>query len=235
MLQYFLLGDKMKKALNIILTVFLGIAVFVFIITFSIGLPMYCRSFYYAQIEPLNIPQNTGFTVEQIKFSYNQVLDYLTLPNATFSAGVFNYSLEGASHFADCKGLFLLNGYALIISFVVMITLIILNKFKVIELLKPFGMSVAFISSISIFALALILGIIVSIDFDSAFTVFHHLFFPGKDNWQFNPYKDQIILALPEQFFINCAILIGASIVIISLTIIIVQLIKRKNSLENKE
>ena len=223
----------MKKALNIILTILLGIAIFVFIITLSIGLPIYCRGFYYMQIEPLNIPQNTGFTVEQIKLSYNQVLDYLVLPNATFGTGVFKYSVEGASHFADCKGLFLLNGSALIISFVVMLTLIILNKCKVISLVKPFGMSVAFISSISIFVVAFILGILVSIDFDTAFTIFHHLFFPGKDNWQFNPYKDQIILALPSQFFMNCALLIGASIVIISLTIITVQLIKRKKNKEN--
>jgi integral membrane protein (TIGR01906 family) len=116
-----------------------------------------------------------------------------------------------------------------------MLTLIILNKCKVISLVKPFGMSVAFISSISIFVVAFILGILVSIDFDTAFTIFHHLFFPGKDNWQFNPYKDQIILALPSQFFMNCALLIGASIVIISLTIIIVQLIKRKKNKKNEE
>ena len=225
----------MKNALNIILTILLGIAIFVFIITLSIGLPIYCREFYYMQIESLSIPQKTGLTIEQIKEGYNQVLDYLVLPNATFSAGAFKYSLEGASHFADCKGLFLLNGYALIISFVVMLALIILNKCNVISLVKPFGMSVAFISSLSIFALGIILGIIVSIDFDSAFTIFHHIFFPGKDNWQFNPYTDQIILALPQQFFMNCAILIGASIVLISLTIIIVQLIKRKNNKENVE
>jgi integral membrane protein (TIGR01906 family) len=216
----------MKKALNIILTILLGIAIFVFIITLSIGLPIYCRWFYYMQIEPLNIPQNTGFTVEQIKLSYNQVLDYLVLPNATFGTGAFKHSVEGASHFADCKGLFLLNGYALIISFVVMLTLIILNKFKVIELLKPFGMSVAFISSISIFVIAFILGILVSIDLDTAFTIFHHLFFPGKDNWQFSS-KDEIIYALPQQFFMNCAILIGASIIIICVAIIVFQLIKK--------
>ena len=100
----------MKKALDIILTILLGIAIFVFIITLSIGLPIYCREFYYMQIESLSIPQKTGLTIEQIKEGYNQVLDYLVLPNATFSAGAFKYSLEGASHFADCKGLFLLNG-----------------------------------------------------------------------------------------------------------------------------
>ena len=44
----------------------------------------------------------------------------------------------------------------------------------------------------------------------AAFTVFHAVFFPGKDNWLFNPATDEIILIMPERFFLNCALLIGA-------------------------
>lgn len=47
-------------------------------------------------------------------------------------------------------------------------------------------------------------------DFSRAFTVFHAVFFPGKDNWLFNPATDEIILIMPERFFLNCALLIGA-------------------------
>ena len=31
-----------------------------------------------------------------------------------------------------------------------------------------------------------------------------------KDNWLFNPATDEIILIMPERFFLNCALLIGA-------------------------
>lgn len=59
----------------------------------------------------------------------------------------------------------------------------------------------------------LIAGIVLLVmfaDFDKAFVVFHHLFFPGKTNWLFNPETDEIIQVLPEAFFRDCAILIGA-------------------------
>ncbi len=218
----------MKKFLPVFLTALFTVAVFVFIITFSIGLPIYCRFFYYLQIEPLGIPEITGFDYATIKSSYDAVLDYLILPNRPFSVGAFKYSMDGASHFADCKVLFDLNAVALIISIAVIALSIILDKTKVVKLIKIKGVSVAFFSAIGIFAFIILLAIVVAVDFDSAFTAFHHLFFPGKDNWTFNPYKDQIILALPERFFMNCAILIGASIFLISAGIIAFCLIKRK-------
>ncbi len=218
----------MKKALPIILTVLFGLSVFLFIITFSIGLPIYCRFFYYLQIEPLGIPKATGYSVQQIKSAYDQVLNYLTLPNTEFSAGVFNFSPEGASHFADCKGLFTLNTVTLLCSTIALIIILILNKKGVTKLYRPFGFSASFISAVSIFVFFILIAIIVAIDFNSAFITFHHLFFPGKDNWTFDPNVDQIITALPQQFFMNCAILIVASIICISLGIIIYQIIKKK-------
>ena len=218
----------MKKTLPIILTVLFGLSVFLFIITFSIGLPIYCRFFYYLQIEPLGIPKATGYSVQQIKSAYDQVLNYLTLPNTEFSAGVFNFSPEGASHFADCKGLFTLNTTVLIVSSIILITLLILTKKGLVNFCRPFGFSVSLISAISIFVVFAILALVVAIDFNSAFITFHHLFFPGKDNWTFDPNVDQIITALPQQFFMNCAILIVASIICLSVGIIIFQVVKKK-------
>lgn len=220
----------MKKFFIVATTVLFAVAVFIFIITFSIGLPIYCRFFYYLQIEPLGIPEITGFDYATIKSSYDAVLDYLVLPNRPFSVGAFKYSESGASHFADCKVLFDLNAVALIISTAVIVLTLILDKTGVVKLKKINGFSVSLFSAIGIFALIIILAIVVAIDFDSAFTAFHHLFFPGKDNWTFHPYKDQIILALPAQFFMNCAILIGASIFLLSAGIITFCLIKRKKT-----
>ena len=222
------INEKTKKILSVIFTTLLGVATLLFIITFSIGLPIYCRFFYYLQIEPLNLVEETGRTYEQIKTAYDEMLNYLTLPGTTFSTGVFKFTEEGAAHFADCKGLFTLNTVTLIISTVIIVLTLILDKFKVIALYRIKGLSVTFFSAVSIFVIGIILGVAVAIDFDSAFTVFHKVFFPGKDNWHFHPYYDQIITALPAEFFLNCAILIGASIILISVGIIIFQLIKKK-------
>ena len=56
--------------------------------------------------------------------------------------------------------------------------------------------------------LAALLGVVLATDFSNAFVTFHHLFFPGKDNWLFNPNTDPIIFILPQVFFRNCALLI---------------------------
>ena len=215
---------------NKIFTALFGIAVFFFIITFSIGLPIYCRFFYYLQINALSLPQETGYSYEQIKQAFDEVMNYLTLPNQPFGTGVFKFTQSGASHFADCKVLFNLNAIVLSISSALLITIFILKKLKKIELVRPFNMSVSFISCSLILIIALILTIVVMIDFSQAFIVFHHVFFPGKDNWQFNPSETEIIKILPEQFFMNSAILIGSSIIIICLSVIIYQLIKRKKN-----
>lgn len=221
--------------LNKILTAVFGVAVFFFIITFSIALPIYCRFFYYLQIKPLGLPEATGYDIETIKAAYNQVLDFLTLPNREFGTGVFKYTESGKAHFVDCKALFNLNLIVLIISTLLSATLLILNKCKVIKFSRPFNMSVSFVSALAIFLFFAILAIIVAIDFDTAFTTFHHIFFPGKDNWLFNPRYDQILLILPEKFFMSCAILIGSSIILISLGIIAFQLIKRRKNNKNVE
>ena len=42
--------------------------------------------------------------------------------------------------------------------------------------------------------------------------LFHGSFFPGKDNWLFDPAADPVIVLLPEEFFRNCAIAIGVSL-----------------------
>ncbi len=209
-----------------ILTAVLGVAIFFLIITFGISLPIYCRFFYYLQIEPLGIPQATGYDYDTIKAAYDEMLNFLTL-GGEFGTGVFSYTASGKAHFEDCKVLFNINIIVFAISLAVTVTLLILDRKKVIKLYRPFNMHVAFLSAVAIFAFFTVLIGLVAIDFEKAFVVFHKIFFPGKDNWQFS-YRDEIIFALPEQFFLNCAILIGSAIVVTSLTIIVFGLVKRK-------
>lgn len=217
----------MKDFLSITLSVLFGLAVFFFIITFSIGLPIYCRFFYYLQIKPLGLPESTGYDYATIKNAYDQVLNYLTMPNAPFGTGVFKHSTDGAAHFEDCKILFNLNLIVLIVSSIVIFALLLLNKYHIIKLCRPFGFSPAFFSAISIFAVIIIIVLLVAVDFNKAFITFHEIFFAGKDNWTFNPNVDEIITILPQEFFVGCAIFIGAGIIILSLSIIIFQKIKK--------
>lgn len=196
-------------------------ALFFFIITFSIALPIYFRPFYYAHVKALNLEQASGFTSAEIKTAYNEVLDYLTLPGKEFSSGAMKFSQEGKAHFADCKVLFNLNAAVLCASFLILVALLVLRHLKKTEPYILGGRRAAFYSGLAAILIPVITGGLASLNFDKAFTVFHTLFFPGKTNWIFNPYTDEIITVLPQTFFMNCAILIGASILTLSLLCII--------------
>lgn len=214
--------NKISTAILCVFTVLL-------IITFSISLPICIRPFYYAHIEKYNLVEVTGKSKTQIIEAYDDVLDYLTLPNKEFSTGDFAYSKEGKSHFADCKALFTLNFTVLFVSLAVIILLNVLKYKKIITFAKPFSLNASFTSGIATLSLFTVIGLLAALDFDKAFVVFHNIFFFGKDNWLFDSSIDQIISALPQEFFLNCGILIIASIFIISISLIIYAIFKKEN------
>ena len=88
----------MKKRL---LSVLCMASVFLFLLTASIGLPIYIRPFYYAHIDAYELEERSGFTEAQIRQAYDEVLDYLTLPGKQFGTGVMACSHEAEHHFAD--------------------------------------------------------------------------------------------------------------------------------------
>jgi len=216
-----------RKAINVIATALALIAAVVATVTFSIGLPIYFRPFYYMQIEPLGIEEATGYDKETVIEGYDEVLDYLTRPGGQFSAGVFKFSEDGAGHFADCKGLFTLNAWGYIIALAVLAAVILLARLGKVKLCSPLGFSVfgwAGAATLTVFAA---LASLAALDFDRAFVIFHSIFFPGKDNWRFDWRRDEIILAMPEEFFMNCAILIASSVIIISSVLIVCSVLRR--------
>lgn len=211
--------NKLASALFIV-------ALFLLILTVSIGLPIYVRPFFYAHIDALALPEQSGFTREEIIEAYDEVLDYLTIPGKPFGTGVMPHSEEGASHFADCKILFDLNGTVLILSFVSIFILLVLRKKNKIKLLGFGRFSAGICSALAATLIPLILGGLAAIDFDRAFDIFHAIFFPGKVNFIFYPDEDPIIRILPVTFFRNCGILICAGILTFSLSIIIAEWIR---------
>lgn len=216
------------KSSNKLLSIVFVLAVVVLIITFSIGLPIYVRPFYYAHVDALDMPEKWGLDREMIIEAYDEVLDFLTRDDCEFSTGVLPFSNEGKGHFEDCKTLFDLNKNAFIISLATVLILLFLHIVRAIRLARPFGMPLSFFAGFGTLLLFASLAVVVAQDFSAAFTVFHKIFFPGKSNWMFNPYKDPIILFMPQQFFMDCAILICASILIISFALM-VRGIKKKD------
>ena len=220
----------MKKSLSFPLTILFGVAVFFFILSFSIGLPIYCRFFYYLHINALDLPKITGYDYATIKEAYNQVLNYLTLPGFEFGAGVFKFSEEGAAHFADCRALFTLNLLLLLGACLTLILLKMLQRGGVFVPSRPFGRPLPLTVGGALLLLFAALGIFVGVNFKAAFTLFHKLFFAGESNWKFDPESDAIITALPNAFFLNCGALIAGSVILFSLSCIAYALYKSKKA-----
>ena len=197
--------------MNELLSVLCLVCVCLFLLTAAISLPIYIRPFYYAHIGAYELEAISGYSEAEIRKSYDEVLDYLTLPGREFSTGMLPHSAEGRSHFVDCKGLFDLNAAVLAGSGLVLAVLFLMRKKW-----GPYRLgrhSAAWWAALLAVAAPMIIGFLAALDFDRAFVIFHSIFFPGKTNWVFDWHTDQIIRILPQEFFRNCAILIGGGLV----------------------
>ena len=192
-----------SKFLTLLLSVLLALAV----LSGSIAVPILCRPFYYAQIGPLELEEYTGLEEQVIRQAYDEVLDYCTGKTERFSAGLLPFSDSGASHFADVRGLFLLDLRVLGVCLGALVLVLLVARWKKLMPRRFLGRGPGFWGAAGLGGAFLVVGGLAAVDFDRAFVVFHALFFPGKDNWIFDWRTDPVILILPQDFFRNCAIL----------------------------
>lgn len=183
------------------------------LLTASIAAPILCRPFYYAHIGPMELEERTGLTENEIKTAFDEMLDYC-LGADEFSTGVLKWSEEGKAHFTDVRGLFLLDLRVLGASLGLLAAVLLYARFTGRRPARPRGRGPAFWAGAGLGGAFLLVGALAALDFNRAFVVFHALFFPGKDNWLFDPAEDQIINILPQEFFRNCALLILALLVL---------------------
>lgn len=199
----------MKKTSSKPLAALLAAMMALALLTGAIAAPILCRPFYYAHIGPLGLEEHTGLTRDEIKTAYGEMLDYC-LGKEEFSTGVLKWSESGKSHFTDVRVLFKLDLTALACALGTLGALALLIRRGRMRPAPLLSRGPAFWAGAGLAAVFLLVAALASLDFNRAFVVFHTLFFPGKDNWLFDPAQDQIINILPEAFFRDCAILILA-------------------------
>ena len=214
------------KIISIVITVLVAIL----IVSIGITLPILFRPFYYMQINTLELPQETGLTFSDIKFAYDEMMDYCLGLRPDFSAGTLRFSEEGASHFADVRALFFIDFAIIGISAIALTVIAVVLKKKNLSPYKFKGRSAPFWSIVSIGTVCAILGIACAINFRQTFIFLHKIFFIGKDNWSFDPDADPIIHLLPNEFFSNCAILIFSIIILFSIAIMLYEFLPRNKT-----
>ena len=197
------------------------------LLTAAVAVPILCRPFYYAHIGPLKLEERTGLTEDEIKTAFNEMLDYC-LGAEEFSTGVLKWSESGKAHFTDVRVLFLLDLRALGASLVLLAAVLLYARSSGRTPARPLGRGPAFWAGAGLGGAFLLVGGLAALDFDRAFVVFHALFFPGKDNWLFDPRVDQIINILPQEFFRSCAILILALLALGCAALILWDILRRK-------
>ena len=200
---------KTSKPLSVALSVLLALVV----LTGSIAVPLLCRSFYYAHIGPMGL-EGWGLTGEEIKTAYDEMMDFCLGRREEFSAGVLRFSPSGAAHFADVRGLFLLDLRVLECAAAALLAALAVCKIKRVRPYRFLGRGPGAWAAAGLGVTFLTVGGLAALDFDRAFVVFHGIFFPGKSNWIFDWQEDPIILFLPQDFFRNCAILILALLLV---------------------
>ena len=75
---------------------------------------------------------------------------------------------------------------------------LIIKKYPIIDLFATYKKVLLIILTVF-----LLLGAWVFIDFDSFWTMFHHVFFPGNDLWILDLRKDILIMIVPPEFFFH--------------------------------
>lgn len=183
----------------------IGILFLLFFISVGLCIALYVRPLYYIHLEELSA--TTGAPVELIKENYDALIDWCS----PFAHGELSFpslpsSESGISHFMEVKVIFNLFFAMLFVCPIFLAGLIYLQH-------RRGSRSYLLTSPIIVCVLPLIVAAACSINFSKAFVIFHKIMF-RNDDWIFSPSEDPIIMFLPESFFMQCALVIVATVLV---------------------
>lgn len=180
---------------------FIGyLAIFLFILSFAIAFVINFTPLYHFEISFLNIEEMTGLSKDILVDNYRILINYLNVPwIEELSMPNFPSSENGLFHFYEVKKLFQLDYVILLITAVFSFFFIKeKRKGRVWEMVLPLQI-MAILPNILLF--------FIFVNFNRLFVLFHEIFF-NNDAWIFDAQSDPIILALPQDFFMHCFVLV---------------------------
>ncbi|NLL72946.1 MAG: TIGR01906 family membrane protein [Clostridiales bacterium] len=218
--------NKFKIKISDIL---IGVIFTLFFLSIGVVFTINFRPLYYMDVEALDIPASSGYSKDEIIANYDALIDYSSpFFKGNLSFPTLESSPSGIKHFEEVKDIFIFFYGLSVFSFLSVIIIIIYKSKK-----RDFGYLA--VSSITAIVLPLVTGLSLAIDFDTAFVVFHKIFF-NNDYWLFDPRTDPVINILPSKFFLHCALMIIGFILLGSLTLyIIYKRLKRRISIKYRK
>ena len=198
---------RLQKWNPVILTI-LVISVSLLALIVAIEENTYNQDYYLKSFEDNNIETATGKNKEELKNISKNIIDYLKGgKNESLLNEYFND--KEVAHMKDVYDLYELARTIKLISAIlaILIVLYYLNKTASKIMGKWLGLGL-FVNH----ALIIVIGILIVVDFQKYFTIFHEIFF-NNDLWLLDPKTDLLIQMLPEAFFINIAKNIGMNFI----------------------
>lgn len=217
---------KKNTIIKRIILIYIALSAVLFSLTMSINIVTKDKNYYYKYSEKNNITEYAGVDSDKLKKMYSNLIDYIYKGDQNLINTDFNK--REVSHMVDVNKLYNINIIATYVAAISLIAYIVYLCFAY-KKKRSIYRELKFIRKIflTILFAMIILSIIISIDFDSAFIKFHHLFF-NNDLWLLDPRTDIMIRMLPQDFFMNMAIRIGLyfvrflALIYIILTILII-------------
>ena len=212
----------MKIWYRVTITIAMLLVIFALLIT-GFQLAVYGDShygFYKKEYEKYRVTDDLNMKIDNVMVVTEHMMAYLIgkeekLSIVTDVDGEHQdfFNEQDRLHMADVRNLFLgglkLRNYAVILATILMIVL--MAKKADFRRLVPQG----YLQALFVYLiLAAILGVAMSIDFTSCFTLFHKLFFTNN-LWIFDPETDYMIRMLPEGFFSDMVIRVGVIFIVL--------------------
>ena len=219
---------KKNTIIKRIILIYIALSAVLFSLTMSINIVTKDKNYYYKYSEKNNIAEYAGVDSDKLKKMYSNLIDYIYKGDQNLINTDFNK--REVSHMVDVNKLYNINIMVTYVATISLIAYIVYLSFAY-KKKRSIYRELKFIRKIflTILFAMIILSIIISIDFDSAFIKFHHLFF-NNDLWLLDPRTDIMIRMLPQDFFMNMAIRIGLYFVrFLALIYIILTIIVRNN------
>lgn len=189
------------------LNILLALVLVLFIISAAVVVTLHFRPLYYWDIDLLNIVESSGYSREEIVQNYNVLIDY----NSIFGPKELNFptlamSETGRIHFEEVKDVFLLFEITAIVAGVLSLAGILYRHFR-----RNSGYLL--LAGILTVGIPAVLAVLIALNWDRVFVLFHKIVF-NNDYWIFDAVTDPVITILPDTFFMHCALLILALVVL---------------------
>lgn len=191
------------------------LAIMLLISSVSVLLFLFLRStfIYNLFVKCTTLDSKIQINKDVLNNNYKILINYISNPfNKNLSLPNFPISNSGMIHFQEVKRIFMiLFLLSILFSFFIITHLIITKK-------KDISTNLLFLRIMPIisFFISLIILLVCTINFETAFITFHKLLFKN-DYWIFDPKTDPIINALPENFFLLASMFIIIPLIIESL------------------